>query len=118
MSFVHNNLFQIGTDGWFCVAKGKIRLFSLCYCWRAIFLSSKFTSESVFYKNLWVTSLLEAFSEVFDHPFKQCLDEIVFNSLLSLSFNETSFDTGWVAEGIKGAFDSFDSPSAVVSNLL
>ena len=40
--------FKLDTDGWYCVTKGKIRLFSLRFCWRASFLSPKLTSESVY----------------------------------------------------------------------
>ena len=39
--------FRFSTNGWYCVTKGKIRWFVFGFCWRASFLSLKFTSERV-----------------------------------------------------------------------
>ena len=39
--------FKFGTDGLYCVTKGKIRLFSFGFCVRAAFLFSNLTSEKV-----------------------------------------------------------------------
>ena len=71
--------FKLGTDVLYCVTKGKVCLFVFCFCARANFLWSKFSSESVFvlfcflYKNLCVTSLLEVFLEGSDPFFKGCV---------------------------------------------
>ena len=37
--------FRLGSDGWYCVTKGKIRRFIVCFCWRASFLSLKFSPK-------------------------------------------------------------------------
>ena len=39
--------FKLGTDGRYCVTKGKIRKFCLRLCWRASFLSSNVISARV-----------------------------------------------------------------------
>ena len=36
--------FKLGTDGWYSVTKGKIRLFCFCFCVRASFLLLNLTS--------------------------------------------------------------------------
>ena len=35
--------FKFGTDGWYCVTKAKIHLFSFGFCVRAAFLFSNLT---------------------------------------------------------------------------
>ena len=38
--FFMRTCFKFGTDGWYCVTKGKIRLFPLGFCVRTAFLFS------------------------------------------------------------------------------
>ena len=89
----------LGTDGRNCVTKGKMRLFSLRFCWRACFLSS--TSEgtcSVLCKKKFldnphrgVFSFYEVFS-VFSS--KSSFEEFVFKSLKASPFTKPHFMPG------------------------
>ena len=86
--------FRLGTDGWNCVTKGKMRLFSLRFCWRACFPSS--TSESVLCKkNFWITPIEEFFFEAFSvFSSKSSFDEYVLKSLKAFPFTKPLFTPG------------------------
>ena len=86
--------FRLGTDGWNCVTKGKMHLFSLRFCWRACFPSS--TSESVLCKKkFWITPIEEFFFEVFSVFFsKSSFEEFVLKSLKASPFTKPLFTPG------------------------
>ena len=88
--------FRLGTDGWNCVTKGKMRLFSLRFSWRACFLSSKFSSESVLCKkNFWIAFVEEFFFEVFSvFSSKGSFEEFVLKSLKASPFTKPLFTPG------------------------
>ena len=95
--------FKLGTDGLYCVTKGKIPLFAFCLCLKRLVCSVKvYSLKFVFccccflqlllllfvaviysficfwYKNLWLTSLSEVFLEVSDPLCK--FEEFVLNT--------------------------------------
>ena len=58
--------FRLGNDGWNCVTKGKMRLFSLRFNWRACFLGLQSSLlKALCKKNFWITPVEEFFFEVF-----------------------------------------------------
>ena len=74
--------FKLATNCRYCLTKGEIRLFSLRFCWRANFLSSKLTSESVFCKKaFWVPLLWSCFLKFLIISSNNVLEEFVLNSL-------------------------------------
>ena len=94
MPFAHKNLFQV-RQWWLKLRyKGKMRLFSLRFCWRACFPSS--TSESVLCKkNFWITRIEEFFFEAFSvFSSKSSFDEYVLKSLKAFPFTKPLFTPG------------------------
>ena len=57
--------FKLGTAGWNCVTKGKIRLDSFCFFSERLFSSFVFYfGEDIFHKVNWVASLRQTFFKV------------------------------------------------------
>jgi len=99
--------FKLGTDGWNCVTKGKMRLFSyvsvggLVSCRRSLLL--KVFSVLTFLDN----PHLRAFLRRFLFSLQKVLSKSLFSKVLSLSFYKTYFYTRWVTWGVMRILESF-----------
>ena len=69
--------FKLGTAGWNCVTKGKIRLGSFCFFSKRLFSSFVFYfGEDIFHKVNWVASLGQTFFKLFISSSNDALEEV------------------------------------------